>query len=110
MSVPGCFGDEGVCSVGLWEESLFLFLGRCHMSWSDVFEGHDTDVLWTGMCTVGFGNSTCLLLRVTGRFRSTSLRTLLRKLVGTHCPTPLLGRLAYKNEPDIKSKKIFRGN
>ena len=28
MSVPGCFGDEGVCSVGFWEESLFLFLGR----------------------------------------------------------------------------------
>ncbi len=27
MSVPGCFEDEWVCSVGFWEESLFLFLG-----------------------------------------------------------------------------------
>ncbi len=27
-SVPGCFGDEGVCSFGLWEETLFSFLGR----------------------------------------------------------------------------------
>jgi hypothetical protein len=27
VSVPGCFGDEWVSSVGFWEESLFLFLG-----------------------------------------------------------------------------------
>ena len=27
-SVPGCFGDEGVCSFGFWEETLFSFLGR----------------------------------------------------------------------------------
>ena len=25
MSIPGCFGIEGVCSVGFWEETLFLF-------------------------------------------------------------------------------------
>jgi len=29
------------------------------------------------MCTDGFDNSTCLLLRVTGRWRSTSLRSLI---------------------------------
>ena len=28
VSVPGCFGDEGVCSFGFWEEILFSFLGR----------------------------------------------------------------------------------
>ena len=33
MSVPGCFGDEGVCNVGFWEESLFLFLGRWYRGW-----------------------------------------------------------------------------
>ncbi len=27
MSVPGCFGDEGVCSVGFWEETVVLFFG-----------------------------------------------------------------------------------
>jgi hypothetical protein len=27
-SVPGCFGDEGVCSFGFWEETFFSFLGR----------------------------------------------------------------------------------
>ena len=35
MSVPGCFGDEGVCSVGFWEESLFLFLGRWYRGWQE---------------------------------------------------------------------------
>jgi hypothetical protein len=46
------------------------------MCWSWVCEGNGTDVSWTGMCTVGFGNSTrlCLLLRIVGRWRSTSLR------------------------------------
>ena len=34
-SVPGCFGDEGVCSVGFWEESLFLFLGRWYRGWEE---------------------------------------------------------------------------
>ena len=31
------------------------------------------------VCTVGFDNSTCLLLRVAGRWRSTSLRALIRE-------------------------------
>ena len=35
-------------------------------------------VVADGMCTVGFGNSTSLLLHVTGRWRSTSLTTLIR--------------------------------
>ena len=49
------------------------------MCWSGVCEGHGTDVPWTGMCTTGFGNSTRLLLRVAGRWRSTSLTALIRK-------------------------------
>jgi hypothetical protein len=44
--------------------------------------GHDTDVSGTGMCTTVFVNSTHLLLRVTGRWRSTSLRSLTRE----QCP------------------------
>jgi hypothetical protein len=35
--------------------------------WSGVCEGHGTDVPRTGMYTAGFGKSTRLLLRVTGR-------------------------------------------
>ncbi len=35
MSVPGCFGDEGVCSVGFWEETLVLFLGRWYREWEE---------------------------------------------------------------------------
>ena len=35
-SVPGCFWDEGVCSFGFWEETLFSFLEkrRHHGPWS----------------------------------------------------------------------------
>jgi hypothetical protein len=34
--VPGCIGDEGVCSFGFWEETLFSFLEkrRHHGPWS----------------------------------------------------------------------------
>ena len=28
VSIPGCFGDEGVCSIGFWEETLFSFWDR----------------------------------------------------------------------------------
>ena len=49
------------------------------MCWFGVCWGHDTDVSRTGMCTVGFGNSTHLLLHVTGRWRSVSLRSLIRE-------------------------------
>ena len=35
MSVPGCFGDEVVYSVGFWKESLFLFLGRWYRGWEE---------------------------------------------------------------------------
>ena len=49
MSVPGCFGDEWVCSVGFWEESLFLFLGgrgrgrgSARASTADSFAGRRT--------------------------------------------------------------------
>ena len=48
------------------------------MCWFGV-SGGITDVSQTGMWTTGFGNSTCLLLHVTGRWRSTSLRTLIRE-------------------------------
>ena len=34
-SVPGCFGDEGVCSVGFWEETFVLFLGRWYREWEE---------------------------------------------------------------------------
>ena len=49
------------------------------MCWLGVSWGHGTDVPRTGMCTVGFGNSTHLLLRVAGRWRSTSPRSLIRE-------------------------------
>ena len=49
------------------------------MRWSGVCEGHDTDVPRTGMYKDGFGDSMCLLLRVAGRWRSTSPRTLIRE-------------------------------
>ncbi len=52
------------------------------MCWSGVCEGHDTDVPWTGMCTDGFGNSTCLPLRVTRRTRCPNLDS----HVVTRCP------------------------
>ena len=49
------------------------------MCWFSVCWGYDTDVSRTGMCTGGFGNSTRLLLRVAGRWRSTSLKSLIRE-------------------------------
>ena len=36
----------------------------------EFYPSHVTDVPWTGMCTAGFGNSTRLLLHVSGRWRS----------------------------------------
>ena len=55
--------------------SLYATAGRC---WFSVCWGHGTDVPRAEMCTAWFGNSTCLLLRVAGRWRSTSLTTLIR--------------------------------
>ena len=49
------------------------------MCWFGVCWGHGPDVSRAGMCMVGFGNSTRLLLRVAGRWRSTSLRALIRE-------------------------------
>ena len=49
------------------------------MCWFSVCWGHGTDVSRAGMCTVGFGNSTRLLLHVTGRWRPTSLTALIKK-------------------------------
>ena len=56
--------------------SLYATGGMC---WFSVCWGHGTDVPQAGMCTVWFVNSTSLLLRVDGRWRSTSLTTLIRK-------------------------------
>ena len=56
--------------------SLYLTAGMC---WFSVCWGNGTDVSREGMCTAWFVNSTCLLLRVAGRWRSTSLRTLIRE-------------------------------
>ena len=58
---------SSLCSGGFAVCDCRHVLVRCVL-------GHGTDVTWTGMCTSGFGNSTHLLLRVAGRWRSTSLR------------------------------------
>ena len=50
---------SSLCSGGFTETPDMCSFGVC---W-----GHDTEVSRTGMCTVGFGNSTCLLLRVAER-------------------------------------------
>jgi hypothetical protein len=73
VSVPGYFvvGDEGVCSVGLYPTADMCWFGLC---W-----GNGTDVSRTGMCKGGFVNSTHLLVHVTGRWRSTFLRVLIRE-------------------------------
>jgi hypothetical protein len=34
-SVPGALGNEGVCSVGFWEGTLVLFLGRWYREWEE---------------------------------------------------------------------------
>ncbi len=31
----GALGNEGVCSVGFWEETLVLFLGRWYREWEE---------------------------------------------------------------------------
>jgi hypothetical protein len=35
VSVPGCFGVHKVCSVGLWWETVVLFLGRWYGGWEE---------------------------------------------------------------------------
>ena len=47
MSVPGYFGDEGVCGVGFWEETLFLFLGRWYRGW-ELLRVIRTLEVWSG--------------------------------------------------------------
>ena len=47
VSVPGYFGDEGVCGVGFWEETLFLFLGRWYRGW-ELLRVIRTLEVWSG--------------------------------------------------------------
>ena len=122
-SVPGCFGDERVCSFGFKTERRHCFLfgwvgkRRHHVPWSSncvslyvdpsnspnfyiistvsavvvslyatggmcwfgMCWGHVTDVSRTGCARLGSATRTRLILRVGGRWKSTSLRALLRK-------------------------------
>ena len=58
-------------SLQWWFQCMRLQEFQC---WFGMCWGHDTDVSWTGCARTphdGFGNSTRILLRVSGRWRST---------------------------------------
>ena len=57
VSVPGYFGDEGVCSVGFWEEVLFLFLGKLGREGTTV---HGVRVVFNSMSCLQTDRNLCL--------------------------------------------------